>query len=37
MAGCYHVGTEMFHLSNPGDYPEDNASVYWEVREVDDE
>ena len=37
LAGCYHVGAETLHLSNPGDYEEDDADVDWEVIEVDEE
>ena len=36
LAGCYHVGQEMFNLSNPGDYPlDDDDDVDWRIVEVD--
>lgn len=30
MCSCYHEGMEILHMSNPGDYPQDEAA------EVDD-
>lgn len=35
LAGCCHLGNEEFHLSNPGDYPEDDEDVDWDVIEID--
>ena len=35
MVACCHDGAETSHLSNPGDYPfEDAGDVYSEVEEV---
>lgn len=37
--GCSRLGAEMFHLSNPGDYPYDEDEFEppeYEIVEVDD-
>jgi hypothetical protein len=34
MVSCCHEGAEILHMSNPGDYPDDNAGdVYYEIEE----
>ena len=36
LCGCYHVGAETLHLSNPGDYPiAEDDDVDYEIIEVD--
>jgi len=36
LCGCYHVGGETLHLSNPGDYLlDEDAEVDFEVIEID--
>lgn len=36
--GNYHAGADVLHLSNPGDYPEDDEDddPEYEIVEVDD-
>ena len=35
MVACCHDAAETDHMSNPGDYPFDNAGdVYYEVEEI---
>lgn len=31
--GCYDTGGELFHMSNPGDYPLDNGEMSFEIVE----
>lgn len=32
----YRTGGEVLHMSNPGDYPEENDELSFEVVEIDD-
>lgn len=36
--GCYSVGCEVLHLSNPGDYPliDDSDEIEFEIIEIDE-
>lgn len=36
LSGCVKEGTEILHLSNPGDYDEDDYDDDYEIVEVDD-
>lgn len=37
LASCAQEGAEILHLSNPGDYDEDDYEDDYEIIEVDDE
>ena len=34
-SGCYKLGGEILHLSNPGDYEEKNEKITIEIEEVE--
>lgn len=36
LSGCAKEGAEILHLSNPGDYDEDDYDDDYEIVEVDD-
>lgn len=36
LSGCVKEGAEILHLSNPGDYDEDDYDDDYEIVEVDD-
>lgn len=36
LAGCARLGAEILHVSNPGDYDEDDYDADYEIVEVDD-
>ena len=36
LSGCVKEGAEILHLSNPGDYDEDDYNDDYEIVEVDD-
>lgn len=36
LCSCAREGAEILHMSNPGDYPDDDCDVDFEIIEVDD-
>lgn len=36
LSSCSELGAEILHMSNPGDYDEDDYDVDYEIVEVDD-
>lgn len=36
MHSCASLGAEILHMSNPGDYPDDDDDLDYEIIEVDD-
>ena len=37
LSSCASLGAEILHMSNPGDYDEDDYSSNYEIIEIDDE
>ncbi len=35
LSSCASLGAEILHMSNPGDYPDDDADLDYEIIEVD--
>lgn len=36
LCGCVSTGAEILHMSNPGDYPDEDDDADYEIIEVDD-
>lgn len=37
LSGCTKLGAEILHMSNPGDYPEDDSDPEYEIIEIDED